>query len=104
MSLIIENCIQWKNESHGKYTTPTMIWCEGFKRRKLVLSDLGEQRESLLRSTRRLEDADEDLSQSRRIVRKLQREFIYNKLILILIIFFEFAILIGLIVIKYIKL
>uniref|UniRef100_A0A1I8P1Y0 Uncharacterized protein n=1 Tax=Stomoxys calcitrans TaxID=35570 RepID=A0A1I8P1Y0_STOCA len=69
-----------------------------------VLSDLGEQRESLLRSTRRLEDADEDLSQSRRIVRKLQREFIYNKLILILIIFFEFAILIGLIVIKYIKL
>ncbi|KAM7361218.1 vesicle transport through interaction with t-SNAREs 1b [Cochliomyia hominivorax] len=69
-----------------------------------VLSELSEQRESLLRSTRRLENADDDLSQSRSIIRKLQREVLYNKLILILIIIFELAILVGLIMIKFIKL
>ncbi|TMW52985.1 hypothetical protein DOY81_001933, partial [Sarcophaga bullata] len=69
-----------------------------------VLSELSEQRESLLRSTRRLENADDDLSQSRSIIRKLQREVLYNKLILILIIVFELAILVGLILIKFIKL
>ncbi|XP_075147274.1 vesicle transport through interaction with t-SNAREs 1b [Haematobia irritans] len=68
-----------------------------------VLADLGEQRESLLRSTRRIEDANEDLSKARRIIRKLQREFIYNKLLLSLIIFFELAILTGLIIIKFIQ-
>uniref|UniRef100_A0A1A9ZSV3 t-SNARE coiled-coil homology domain-containing protein n=1 Tax=Glossina pallidipes TaxID=7398 RepID=A0A1A9ZSV3_GLOPL len=68
-----------------------------------VLSELGEQRESLLRSTRRLQHADSDLSQSRKIIRKLNREFLYNKIILSSIIFFELVILIGLIVIKFIK-
>lgn len=68
-----------------------------------VLSELSEQRESLLRSTRRLENADDDLSQSRSIIRKLKREVLYNKLILILIIIFELAILVGLIMLKFIK-
>ena len=66
-----------------------------------VLSDLGEQRESLLRSQRRLQSADDDLSKSRVIIRKLRREVIYNKLVLVLIIIFEIAILIGLLVIKF---
>ncbi|XP_017873218.1 PREDICTED: vesicle transport through interaction with t-SNAREs homolog 1B [Drosophila arizonae] len=66
-----------------------------------VLGELGEQRESLLRTTRRLEDADQELSKSRIILRKLSREVIYNKIVLILIIFLEVAILIGLLVLKF---
>ncbi|XP_073814229.1 vesicle transport through interaction with t-SNAREs 1b [Musca autumnalis] len=68
-----------------------------------VLSELGEQRESLLRSSRRLENTDDNLSQSRKIIRKLQREVLYNKIILILVIIMEIAILIGLVVIKFIR-
>ncbi|KAH8292540.1 hypothetical protein KR054_011593 [Drosophila jambulina] len=66
-----------------------------------VLGELGEQRESLLRTTRRLEDADQDLSKSRAIIRKLSREVLYNKIILILIILLEVGILIGLLVLKF---
>ncbi|XP_017141966.2 vesicle transport through interaction with t-SNAREs homolog 1B [Drosophila miranda] len=66
-----------------------------------VLGELGEQRESLLRTTRRLEDADQDLSKSRVIIRKLGREVLYNKIILILIIVLELGILIGLLVLKF---
>ncbi|EDV93298.1 vesicle transport through interaction with t-SNAREs homolog 1B [Drosophila grimshawi] len=66
-----------------------------------VLGELGEQRESLLRTTRRLEDADQELSKSRIIIRKLSREVLYNKIVLILIIILEVAILIGLLVLKF---
>ncbi|KAH8349107.1 hypothetical protein KR084_006119 [Drosophila pseudotakahashii] len=66
-----------------------------------VLGELGEQRESLLRTTRRLEDADQDLSKSRVIIRKLGREVLYNKIILILIILLEVGILVGLLVLKF---
>ncbi|XP_017031803.1 vesicle transport through interaction with t-SNAREs homolog 1B [Drosophila kikkawai] len=66
-----------------------------------VLGELGEQRESLLRTTRRLEDADQDLSKSRAIIRKLSREVLYNKIILILIIILEVGILVGLLVLKF---
>ncbi|XP_016940069.1 vesicle transport through interaction with t-SNAREs homolog 1B [Drosophila suzukii] len=69
-----------------------------------VLGELGEQRESLLRTTRRLEDADQDLSKSRVIIRKLGREVLYNKIILILIILLEVGILVGLLVLKFVKL
>ncbi|XP_037707582.1 vesicle transport through interaction with t-SNAREs homolog 1A [Drosophila subpulchrella] len=69
-----------------------------------VLGELGEQRESLLRTTRRLEDADQDLSKSRVIIRKLGREVLYNKIILILIILLEVGILVGLLVLKFAKL
>ncbi|XP_017084464.2 vesicle transport through interaction with t-SNAREs homolog 1B [Drosophila eugracilis] len=68
-----------------------------------VLGELGEQRESLLRTTRRLEDADQDLSKSRVIIRKLGREVLYNKIILILIIILEVGILAGLLVLKFVK-
>ncbi|XP_037944316.1 vesicle transport v-SNARE 13-like [Teleopsis dalmanni] len=65
-----------------------------------VLSELSEQRESLLRSTRRLQNANDDLSKSRAIIRRIRRQFVINKIYLILIIIIEIAILIGLILIK----
>ncbi|KAM8705076.1 hypothetical protein ACLKA7_009524 [Drosophila subpalustris] len=66
-----------------------------------VLGELGEQRESLLRTTRRLEDADQELSKSRIIIRKLRHEVLYNRIVLILIIILELGILIGLLVLKF---
>lgn len=66
-----------------------------------VLSELGEQRESLLRTTRRLEDADQELSKSRVIIRKLRNEVLYNRIVLILIIILELGILVGLLVLKF---
>ncbi|KAJ8935127.1 hypothetical protein NQ318_015782 [Aromia moschata] len=61
-----------------------------------VLSELGEQREALLRTRSRLENANEQLSQTKAILRKMGRNVIYNKLILILIILIEIVILISL--------
>jgi vesicle transport through interaction with t-SNAREs protein 1 len=49
----------------------------------------------LLRAQRRLEETDEELSQARRVLRKMYRNVITNKLLLILIIFLELAILGG---------
>ncbi|EDW84538.2 uncharacterized protein Dwil_GK13085 [Drosophila willistoni] len=68
-----------------------------------VLGELGQQRESLLRTTRRLEDADRDLSKSRAIIRKLSREVVYNKIFLVIIILLELGILVGLLVLKFVK-
>jgi len=66
-----------------------------------VISELGEQRESLLRSQRRLENANDGLKRSNAILRAIQRNFFYNKLILIFIIILEFVILCGLLFIKF---
>ncbi|KAH8268040.1 hypothetical protein KR018_007431 [Drosophila ironensis] len=68
-----------------------------------VLGELGEQRESLLRTTRRLEEADEGVSRSKIIIRKLSREVFYNKIILIMIIILELGVLVGLLVLKFVK-
>lgn len=65
-----------------------------------VISELDEQRETLLRSQRRLEGANEDLSKSSAILRAMKRNFFYNKLTLIMIIVLEIFCLIGLIVLK----
>lgn len=65
-----------------------------------VISELDEQRESLLRSQRRLDHANEELSKSGAIVRAMKRNFFYNKIALILIIVLEFLCLILLIVLK----
>lgn len=62
-----------------------------------VLSDLNDQRETLLRTKSRLTNADEALAQSRSVIRKMSRNIIYNKLILILIILLEIVILIVLV-------
>lgn len=66
-----------------------------------VIGELGEQRESLLRSQRRLESANEGLRKSNVILRAMQRNFLYNRLILILIIVMEIVILGGLLFIKF---
>lgn len=58
-----------------------------------VLSDLNDQRESLLRTKDRLSNADDQLDNSRNILRRMARDVLYNKAILILIIILEVAIL-----------
>lgn len=58
-----------------------------------VLSELGDQRETLLRAKGRLTNADEQLDNSKNILRQMGRNVLYNKLILILIIVLETAIL-----------
>lgn len=68
-----------------------------------VVSELDEQRESLLRSQRRLEDANSDLSKSNAILRAMKRNVLYNKIILILIIILEAFCLGGLIFVKAIR-
>lgn len=65
-----------------------------------VVNELGEQRESLLRSQRRLEDANDNLSKSGAILRMMKRSVFYNKLILILIIVLEVFSLAGLLFLK----
>ncbi|XP_055371760.1 vesicle transport through interaction with t-SNAREs homolog 1A [Condylostylus longicornis] len=67
-----------------------------------VLSELDDQRESLLRSQQRLQDANDHLSNSARMINSLKRNVLYNKYLLILIILLEVLILIGLTIIKFI--
>lgn len=66
-----------------------------------VISELGEQRESLLRSKRRLQETNEGLSRSRSLVRSMAIKAFTNKLILIVIILLEIAILCGLVYLKF---
>lgn len=65
-----------------------------------VISELDEQRESLLRSQRRLDDANADLSKSGALLLAMKRNVFYNKLTLFLIIVFEAICLVGLIILK----
>lgn len=62
-----------------------------------VISELGQQRESLLRTRDRLDDANTQLDNAKAILRKMGRNVIYNKVILISIIILEVLIL-GLLV------
>ena len=68
-----------------------------------VISELGEQRETLLRAKNRLVHTNEELNKAKRIIRTMKRKVLTNKIVLILIILLEITIL-GLVVfIKYIK-
>lgn len=62
-----------------------------------VISELGGQRERLLRAKRRLSQTDEELNKARRILNIMRRGVLMNKFVLILIILLEVAIL-GIIV------
>ncbi|XP_003704831.1 vesicle transport through interaction with t-SNAREs 1b isoform X2 [Megachile rotundata] len=62
-----------------------------------VISELGEQRERLIRTKRRLSQTDEELDKTRRILNVMRRKVLMNKFVLILIILLEIAIL-GIIV------
>ncbi|XP_044753869.1 vesicle transport through interaction with t-SNAREs homolog 1B [Coccinella septempunctata] len=68
-----------------------------------VISELNDQREALLRTKSRLENADEQLDSAKAILRRMGRNIVYNRLILILIIIMEVGILIGISYIKFIK-
>lgn len=68
-----------------------------------VISNLGEQRESLLRSQRSLESANDGLSKSNSILRRMQRNVCLNKAILVLIIVLEVLILGAMVFIKFIR-
>jgi len=57
------------------------------------VGELGTQRETLLRTKGRLVDTDVEISRSRKILRSMYLNMIYNKLILIGIIVIEVCIL-----------
>ncbi|CAH1117242.1 unnamed protein product [Phaedon cochleariae] len=66
-----------------------------------VISELGEQREALLRTRDRLENANEQLSTTKSVLNRMSRNVVYNKLILILIIVIEVLILAALSYLKF---
>lgn len=66
-----------------------------------VITELDEQRETLLRSQRRLDDANADLSKSSALLRAMKRNVFYNKITLILIIVLEVVCLLGLVILKF---
>ncbi|KYN41439.1 Vesicle transport through interaction with t-SNAREs like protein 1B [Trachymyrmex septentrionalis] len=62
-----------------------------------VISELGEQRDCLLRAKRRLSQTDEELNKARKILNVMRLKVLTNKIVLILIILLELVIL-GIIV------
>lgn len=58
-----------------------------------VISELGEQRERLLRAKRRLSQTDEELNKARKILVVMRVKVFTNKIVLILIILLELVIL-----------
>lgn len=67
-----------------------------------VVTNLGTQRETLLRARNRLEDVDQGLSRTQSILNTMTRRVFTNKLLLILIIICECGIL-GLLIFMKIK-
>lgn len=68
-----------------------------------VVDELGTQREALIRTKERLVDTDENLSNSRKILRSMYRRVMTDKLILIVIIILEIAILGGVVYYKFFR-
>ncbi|GFS56481.1 vesicle transport through interaction with t-SNAREs homolog 1B [Nephila pilipes] len=68
-----------------------------------VVDELGTQRESLIRTKERLVDTDSNLTRSRKILRSMYRRVMTNKLILIVIIILEIAILCGIVYYRFIR-
>lgn len=66
-----------------------------------IVSELGAQRETLLRSKHRLRDTDHELSQTHILLRKMTLGVISNKIILILIILLEICILAAICYIRF---
>lgn len=58
-----------------------------------VLGELGTQRETLSRTRDRLVDTDGEISRSKRIIRSISNNVLYNKILLIIIIVLECGIL-----------
>ncbi|XP_054707854.1 vesicle transport through interaction with t-SNAREs homolog 1B-like [Uloborus diversus] len=68
-----------------------------------VVDELGTQREALIRTKERLVDTDSNLVKSRKILRSMYRRVMTNKLILIVIIILELAILAGVVYYKFFR-
>ena len=66
-----------------------------------VLGELGSQRDTLVRTRERLGETGEEISRSKKIIRKIGRSVLYNKVLLILIIMLEICILGGLVYWKF---
>lgn len=58
-----------------------------------VISELGEQRERLIRAKRRLSQTDEELNKARKILVVMRMKVLTNKIVLIMIILLELIIL-----------
>ena len=68
-----------------------------------VVSELSAQRETLLRSRQRLEDTDQELSQTRVLLRKMKLHVFTNKIILTVIILLEICILVAVCYLKFFR-
>lgn len=68
-----------------------------------IISEMGQQRESLLRTQTTLHGTDANLIQSRKILKSMYMRVMTNKLILMVIILMEIAILIGIVYWKFIR-
>lgn len=68
-----------------------------------IIEELGDQRESLVRTRDRLKDVDQDLGKSRRILNSMAIRIATNKLILLCIIIVELAILAAVVYIRFFK-
>ncbi|XP_015720256.1 vesicle transport through interaction with t-SNAREs homolog 1B [Coturnix japonica] len=68
-----------------------------------IIEELGEQREQLERTRSRLVNTSENLSKSRKILRSMSRRIATNKLLLMIIIVLELAILGGVVYYKFFR-
>ena len=84
-------------------TNDTSLSLEALIAGNVIITDLGAQRETLERTRARLGEAGEDLSRSRRVLRRMYTGVVSNKIILIVIILVEIGILAGVTYWKYIK-
>ncbi|XP_024085434.1 vesicle transport through interaction with t-SNAREs homolog 1B [Cimex lectularius] len=68
-----------------------------------VISELAEQRETLLRASNRLGDVETSLTKSQQLINFMKRGVLMNKVILVVIIISEICILAALIYLKFIR-
>lgn len=66
-----------------------------------VLGELSSQRETLERTRDRLADTKDEISRSRKVIRSLATNFLFNKVLLIVIICLELLIIAGLVYWKF---
>lgn len=68
-----------------------------------VVNELSEQREALLRTRNHLEHANEQLNSAKSVTKKMARNVVYNKMLLISIIIMEMIILLILTYLKFFR-
>jgi len=68
-----------------------------------IIGDLDDQRETLIRTKEKLKETDSDLSRSRRILNNMAIKVATNKLLLVVIIILELAIIGAVVYLRFIK-